>query len=370
MTLGVVPRPAGGTAAQVSPLGHPESHGLMSERSAHGERLAEGLVALEHGQGAAALACFEAVLRVEPTNGLARVGVHRAYRQMVSRWHFAMLNDRERNHAFQVAISRTVAPDTLVLDIGSGSGLLAMIAARAGAQRVISCEMVRPVAEVARRIIRENGFSDTITVLDKRSQDLVIGQDMPRCADVLVTEIVDCGLLGEGLIPTIAHARKHLLHPAATIIPQAARVYGVLVESPRISGLNQASVACGLDVRSFNQFATRGYFPVRLHTYEHRFLSDPIEVFAFDFTGDPILPAAQELRIKVTQGGTCHAVAFWFELDVTESITLANQPMNTASHWMQAVQCLETELDVCRGQMVRCGAAHDGATIWFTCPTD
>ena len=153
-----------------------------------------------------------------------------------------------------------------MLDIGSGSGLLAMVAIRAGASRVYTCEENPLLAEIARQVISGYGMSDVITVLDKRSTDLVVGRDLDHRVDVVELEIVDCGLIGEGLLPTIRHARQHLLAPGG-LIPRSARLRGALINSQVIIGLNQVQDAAGFDVSLMNTFATRGHFPVRLSTW-------------------------------------------------------------------------------------------------------
>ena len=64
-----------------------------------------------------------------------------------------------------------------VLDIGCGTGLLSLQAARAGAERVYGCEMFRSWAEVAKRNVTENGFDGVITIINKNSRDLIVKED-------------------------------------------------------------------------------------------------------------------------------------------------------------------------------------------------
>src|SRR5205085_7723988 len=97
------------------------------------------------------------------------VAADAAIRAVVPRWHFEMLNDRERNDAFDAAISRVVRPGDLVLDIGTCAGLLALLAARYGAERVVSCEGVEQVADVAEQVAARNGFGDRISIVRKWS---------------------------------------------------------------------------------------------------------------------------------------------------------------------------------------------------------
>jgi type III protein arginine methyltransferase len=79
-------------------------------------------------------------------------------------FHRGMLRDKARNLAYRQAIEATVAGKR-VLDIGTGSGLLAMMAAKAGAAHVYACESQPLLAATAREIVAANGFSDRITVL-------------------------------------------------------------------------------------------------------------------------------------------------------------------------------------------------------------
>ena len=74
-------------------------------------------------------------------------------RRMVPRWHFEMLADSARNRALLDAIAAVVKPRHLVLDLGTGAGLTALAAARAGAH-VVTCEANPIVAELARKIGR------------------------------------------------------------------------------------------------------------------------------------------------------------------------------------------------------------------------
>src|SRR5262249_45946357 len=85
--------------------------------------------------GEAEIGRVRELLRPDPVYGelLEPVALSRLAVRTVPRWHFAMLNDSERNDALAVALERVVRPGSHVLDIGSGSGLLAMVAARAGA---------------------------------------------------------------------------------------------------------------------------------------------------------------------------------------------------------------------------------------------
>ncbi|MBL8881212.1 MAG: 50S ribosomal protein L11 methyltransferase, partial [Phycisphaerales bacterium] len=158
--------------------------------------------------------------------------LQQSYQALVPRWHFTMLHDRPRNDAYEQALRSVVCPGQRVLDIGTGSGLLAMMAARAGAAEVVACEAVPLIAEKAREILAANGLADRVRVVAKPSTRLVPGTDLDGPADVLVTEIFDAALIGEGALATFEDAWARLLKADATVIPCAATIRAQLVESP------------------------------------------------------------------------------------------------------------------------------------------
>ncbi|NEN96632.1 MAG: SAM-dependent methyltransferase [Moorea sp. SIO3I7] len=292
-----------------------------------------------------------------------------SWESVIPRWHFAMLNDVERNQAFETAIKHVVSPNRRVLDIGAGSGLLAMIAARHGASYVTSCEMVQPIAHVANKIIALNGFQDHIKIVAKKSQDLVVGLDLAQRADILITETVDCGLVGEGILPIIRHARQALLTPDATIIPAKAVVKFSLLESHLVHNLNLAFDSASFDVSPFNVFSTVGYFPVRLRIWPHRLLSKPTTALKFDFQVDSLEPRQKEISVQVEHNGTVHGVVFWFELDLGNGVVLSNAVDNQKSHWMQAVQCFEEPINVQKGNVLNLTIQQSDTNIDFQLAT-
>jgi type II protein arginine methyltransferase len=347
--------------SQPSSVKRPDAK-AVGERMA--ELLAQGETHLENKQFADALNCFDLALCLEAENPKAQRGRNQAYCQIIPRWHFEMLNDELRNSAFEKALANVITNETVVLDIGSGTGLLAMMAARAGAKETITCEMVAPLAELARETIKRNGLADRIVTLDKRSTSLVVGNHMTCKANLLVTETVDCGLLGEGIVRSIAHAKANLLTEDARIVPCAAIVYGMVVESPGLRNLNSAQMAAGFDVSLTNRYATAQYFPVRLAAFDYTPLADPFEVFHFDFANGAIVPERKTINVRGQRDGAGQCVIFWFSMQLDEKTSISNEPGST-THWEQALQCLEQEVPIRTGEMLTIEAEHDCNVISF-----
>ncbi|CAB1120229.1 unnamed protein product [Ectocarpus sp. CCAP 1310/34] len=109
-----------------------------------------------------------------------------------------------------------------VLDIGTGTGILAVLAARAGASHVYACEVNSVLCDVAREVLERNGVADRVTVIHKSSGALQLGVDLPEGGvDVIVTELVDSGLLGEKIIPVLTDARaRGLVARGGRVVPE------------------------------------------------------------------------------------------------------------------------------------------------------
>lgn len=267
----------------------------------------------------------------------------------VPRWHFAMLNDHERNDAFAVALERRLRPGSHVLDIGTGTGLLSMMAIQAGAGRVTTCEANPVLAEIARQVIAAHGMANEITVIPKQSTALVMGRDIDAPADLVVSEVADCGLVGEGLLPTMRHARQHLLAEGGQLMPESARLFGFLVDSPVVAGLNRVTGAGGFDVRLLNMVATQGHFPVRLSTWPHRVVSETVDLIGFDLLTDSLQDGHRMVTLPVTADGVAHGLIAWFEMDLGAGVVLRNSPENLGSHWMQALVSFDGPVPVKAG---------------------
>ena len=266
----------------------------------------------------------------------------------VQRWHFPVLQNVERTHFYRRAIATGVFQGAHVIDIGSGTGLLAMMAANAGAGHVTTCEKVKAVAECAAEIIAANWAPDIrrINVVPLLSNKLVVGEQLPAPADVIVSEILDCGLLGEGMLPATAHALESLAHPEAIIIPASASVFAQLLNvplqfAPLSWPLTRVPLPSGFaDLSAYDVFRSPTYEQYRLNHLQHTKMSLPFHVFDFDFRlSASLLEGRRRMAdVHTNQTGEVNCICFWFRVNAGNE-TIDTHPGNATTTWKQVRVC-------------------------------
>jgi type II protein arginine methyltransferase len=206
-----------------------------------------------------------------------------------------------------------------------------MMAARAGASAVTTCETVGVIADRAREIVTRNGFGERVTVIGKPSTELVAGRDSFAPAEVLITETFASGLIGEGIIETLEHAHANLLTPDAAIIPAAGSVMGYLAGGETLKGMLFVDRIAGFDLSPFNDFAP----PVlagSLDGVAHEALSEDIELLRFDFKAKSFPIEKRSIQVTATKPGLCVGIAQWIRLELDSQTRYENRPAPDTAH--------------------------------------
>ncbi|KAG2608857.1 hypothetical protein PVAP13_4KG010100 [Panicum virgatum] len=306
---------------------------------------------------------------------------------LVATSYLDMLNDTARNRAYRHAIDATVTdPTSRVLDIGAGTGLLSMMAARAlaaagggeGRGSVSACEAYLPMAKLTRRVFRANGMENKIKVFLKRSDELRVGVELDSRADIL-------------------HAHDMLLVKNPKTVPYRATTYGVLVESTFLWKMhdlhsNEANTEDGVWL---TPDGTQNILSVKLQQHamqcdaladEIRLLSEPFKVFEFDFWKRPDSHRETKIEIKATADGHAHAIISWWvlQLDSAGSIFYSTAPRwvrqssgvdlpqcangmkDWCDHWKQCVWFIQgTGAPAMKDQILALRASHDQTIISY-----
>lgn len=280
----------------------------------------------------------------------------------VPAWHFYMVRDEIRNNDYQAAIERAVGPETRVLDIGSGTGLLAMMAARAGAKSVVSCEMNPAIAGAATDIVALNGYADQVRVINKKSTDLDPKADLDGRVDLLVSEIIAGNLLSEGVLPVMTDAVARLLAPGGRMIPEAGQVVVSLVDLADWGRRSMGEVS-GFDMRPFNRLQN----PVRKIGTGSKAITlrgEAADMFGFDFTTGGPWRSRQNSVELVADGERVNGVIQWIRLQIDAETVHENRPAPGAmSSWAALAVPFERAITPPAGTKIRVNGAHDDHSV-------
>ena len=260
-----------------------------------------------------------------------QAAIRKVAASQVPDFHRDMLRDHHRNALYKEALEWHAKGRT-VLDIGTGSGLLAMMAARAGAQHVYACEANPLLAAAALKAIAANDLSNAITVLPSHSTALDAKKDLGGGVDLVVSEIFSDDLLSESMLPSLEHARRELCEPDAIFVPEHAAIEVALAQydgfQPEATRIEGFDLSAAFDV--LPQAAK--------HHPEHERItpvSASAEAFSFDFTSGKSIPAREmrQIALELTSG-TCNAIAQWLEIRFADDLVYENAPGSDRSlHW-------------------------------------
>lgn len=259
--------------------------------------------------------------------------------------HVSMLNDRNRTQTFLSAIAEVVRPGDVVVDIGTGTGVLAAAAARAGARHVYAIEATE-IGQVAEKLFAANGLADRITVVPGWSSRV----ELPERANVLIAEIIGNDPLEEGVMETFADARKRLLTPDARIIPFRVKVFAlpVTVDEKMLSKFTFTADATGrwqewygIDFGSLRTAPMNQSIVFRSPPHQARgwqTLGDPFLLADLDLSGESNPLVNESAEFTITSAGLLAGLLVYFELDVGPHQRLSTAPaeaQETSSWWVK-----------------------------------
>jgi protein arginine N-methyltransferase 1 len=138
-----------------------------------------------------------------------------------------MLKDKVRTKTYMNSIvqNKHLFRGKVVLDVGCGTGILSMFAAKAGAKKVYGIECAG-IAKSAQHIIEANGFKDVIEIINKKVEDV----ELPEKVDIIISEWMGYFLLYESMLDTVLYARDKWLVPGGLMFPDKANMYICAIE--------------------------------------------------------------------------------------------------------------------------------------------
>ena len=258
-------------------------------------------------------------------------------------------NTAERLARFEHALTQRISRGDVVLDLGSGTGVLAFLALGAGASKVYAVEETDAI-ELARSLSAANGFADRI-VLQQRSSSLV---ELPEPADVLVADIFDTFGLQPGGLSCLADARRRLLKPAAALIPSALELHLAPVEAHELyeQRINVwTGEISGLDLSSLHSYAVNNRYPSR---FERRALLGDAGLLARIQLKEVETPSfGGHVMVRIARSGVLHGLSGWFVANLAEGISVDNAPGDATTKYAQTFFPIERPVSVEEGNTVK-----------------
>ena len=234
----------------------------------------------------------------------------------------AMIADRVRTGAFVRSLRQAVTPQSVVADIGTGTGIFAIIASRFGARRVYAIEPSDAI-QVAREIAAANGLSDRIEFIQAMSTDI----ELPERADVIVSDIGGTLPWFQRHIPAIVDARERLLAPGGTLIPEQDIAWIAVGDVPLVYKRQTApwrDNEFGLDMEAAHRLVVNTFTRGRITAEE--LLTKPLRWATLDYATVTDANVRATVRAPVARRGTGYGLIAGFDRTILDSERLSNAP--------------------------------------------
>jgi protein arginine N-methyltransferase 1 len=269
--------------------------------------------------------------------------------------HEEMLKDTVRTGSYRAAIVNNshLFKGKTVLDVGCGTGILSMFAAKAGASHVVGIDMSN-IIDQAQNIIETNGFKDTITLVKGKLEEA----ELPITQfDIIISEWMGYFLLYESMLDTVLLARDKYLKPGGLMFPDNAKMYLAAIEDQdyKEDKINFWDNVYGFDYSCIKGIALRE--PL-VDTVELKaVVTDPYMLKHID-----LLTVQKEdlmfivpFTLTATRNDYIHAFLAWFDVsfDCThKKIQFSTGPHAQYTHWKQTVFYTPSTVTISEGEKI------------------
>ena len=281
--------------------------------------------------------------------------------------HRRMVSDRPRTKAFAAAIREVVQPGDVVLDVGTGTGILAMFAAKAGAQKVYAVDAT-DIAEVATDLVKANGLSDQIQVIHGRAGEVQLDQKV----DLIISEWLGSAAFVEGMLHAVLNARDQHLAPTGRMLPSKVRVLIAPLDDPILYNTEGPGFwrerIDDLDFSSLQEAELLQGRTMQIRVEPAAVLAPGQALLELDLLSASVEDAWFEgqLAFVPSRDGVLNGFSVWFEAELSPSVMLDTGPFSPETHWVQTYLSFTPRL-VRAGEQVKVSVnfsyAPDPATV-------
>ena len=241
----------------------------------------------------------------------------------------------------------------IVMDIGCGTGILSIFAAKNGAKHVYAVENAE-IAYFARQIVKDNGLDKKVTVLKGKMEDIAIPV---KQVNIIISEWMGYFLLFESMLDTVLWARDKYLAPNGKMLPDKCSVYVAAIQDEEYK---KKRFGFWQDVYGVNmqcmKHAVMKEACVELIEGTN-LISNECKVLDLDLytCTQSDLEFSTEYSVRITQNNTVHGLVAWFDCgfeNLTHPVVLTTSPYKKDTHWKQTIFYFEEEIHVKKGEQL------------------
>jgi hypothetical protein len=252
-------------------------------------------------------------------------------------YHRTLIADAGRNKALMAALKRVIVPgQSIVADIGAGTGLIGFMAARLGAKKV-TCYESEAVVQVAREIARANKIRN-IHFVPMHSTAV----EAPELADIVASETLGNYAFEENMIQTLDDARRRFLKPGGVMIPRTVEQFAALVVAPALSAELDAwrgagqNLGIALDMTPARTMSRNNMYVRRLKPADLLDGGAGAQLWdSVDFTKPNKPSRSGRASWVLKKPATITGAALWWTAALVDSLTLSTAPDAPPTHWEQ-----------------------------------
>ena len=232
-----------------------------------------------------------------------------------------MIADAPRMDAYAAALRHTVKPDSVVMDLGCGPGVFALLACKLGARRVYAVEPSNVIG-LAREAVAANGFADRIQFFEKLSTEITLEEP----ANIIVSDLRGVLPWFQQHIPSIIDARTRLLARGGTLISRRDILWAAVVEAAdQYEELVRPwQNRFDLDLSAGKRLITNTWRKTRIQP--EQMLTEPVCWTTIDYHEVDSPDVKAEISFRAARKGTAHGVAVWFDSELVDGIGFSNHP--------------------------------------------
>lgn len=279
--------------------------------------------------------------------------------------HHYMLKDYVRLAAYRRAIENKVKPGSIAMDLGTGTGILAFFAAKAGADKVYAIEKRFDIVNLSKELAIENKIDSKIEYIIGNSAKVNTSQITEK-VDVFISEILGSGIFEENVIEYTIDARERFCKPDASLIPCKLDVYAFAYDAGRLDdiGMEASEIERIYDLKLTKYKETLvNFIPARYERFNtsiYKVMTKQLLTKSVDFKTTQKAMFKDKLELEVLEDGNLNAFCAYFVAHLDEHTTLTNSPWAPITHWIQKVFVMQQSLKVQKGQKIPITSIYDG----------